>query len=118
MKYLVFIFICVLFYSCDPYYKLQYCVKNQTTDTLYVKYKSFPDSLRVISPDSLCILKTIRGVGYAREIYKTEEFQTWFKENSLLIKKDKDNSLKKVSEAQWKYEGKKIYGDAILYVKK
>ena len=89
MRFLLFIFIVVLFYGCDPYYKIQYCVKNHTTDTLYVKYMSFPDSLRVISPGSLCVLDTKQGVGYAREKYKNKEFQNWFSVNSILVKKTK-----------------------------
>ncbi len=118
MKYLLSIFIGIIFYSCDPYYKLQYSVKNQTTDTLYVKYKNFPDSLRVISPGSLCVLRDRQGVGYAKEKYKSQEFQNWFSENSILVKKTKENSIKKISESQWKYKGHRITGNAILYVKK
>lgn len=119
MKYLVFIFIGALFYSCDPYYKLQYCVKNQTTDTVYVKYKNFPDSLSVISPGTLCVLHTKSGVGYAKEKYKNQEFQNWFADNSILVKKTKENSIKKVSECSWKYEGSRVHGgNAVLYVNK
>ena len=115
----MFFCICCLFYSCDPYYKLQYCVKNQTTDTVYVKYMNFPDSLRVITPGSLCMLKTTSGVGYAKEKYKSKEFQTWFSANSILVKKTKENSIKKVSESNWKYEGSRVHGgNAVLYVKK
>lgn len=119
MKYFIFFCICLLFYSCDPYYKLQYCLKNQTTDTLYVKYMNFPDSLRVISPGSLCVLDTKEGVGYAKEKYKKQEFQNWFSANSILVKKTRENSIKKVSECSWKYEGTRVHGgNAVLYVKK
>ena len=118
MKYIAFVCICCLFYSCDPYYKIQYCVKNQTTDTVYVKYKNFPDSLRVISPGSLCVLQSKTGVGYAKEKYKNKEFQNWFSENSILVKKTKENSIKKISESTWRYEGRRISGSGILYVKK
>lgn len=115
----MFFCICLLFYSCDPYYKLQYCVKNQTTDTVYVKYMNFPDSLKVITPGSLCVLKATSGVGYAKEKYKSKEFQTWFSANSILVKKTNENSIKKVSESSWKYEGSRVHGgNAILYVKK
>ena len=115
----MFFCICVLFYSCDPYYKLHYCVKNQTTDTVYVKYMNFPDSLNVITPGSLCVLKTTSGVGYAKEKYKSKEFQTWFSANSILVKKTKENSIKKIAESNWKYEGSRVHGgNAILYVEK
>ncbi len=114
MKYTVFLFAVCLIYSCDPYYKLPYCIKNQTTDTLYVKYKNYPDSLRIVPPNGLSVLSTASGIGHSKKVYKTETFQTWFKENSLLVKKEKSNALKKVSESQWKYEK----GSAILYVKK
>ena len=119
MKYILFVCICCLFYSCDPYYKLQFCVKNQTTDTVYVKYMNFPDSLKVITPGSLCVLKATSGVGYAKEKYKSKEFQTWFSANSILVKKTKENSIKKVSESKWKYEGSRVHGgNVVLYVKK
>ncbi len=119
MKYFAFVCICFLFAGCDPYYKIQYCVKNQTSDTVYVKYMNFPDSLKVISPGTLCVLKTNSGVGYAKEKYKNQEFQTWFSTNSILVKKTKENSIKKVSESAWKYEGSRVHGgNAVLYVKK
>ena len=118
MKYLAVLFMCALLFGCDPYYKISYCVKNKTTDTVYVKYKSYPDSLKIIAPDSLCVLKSQRGIGFAKDVYKNETFQKWFLENSILIKKTKENSLKKVSETKWKYEGHRIVGSGVLYVNK
>ena len=118
MRILALLFVCCLFFGCDPYYKLQYCVKNQTTDTVYVKYMNFPDSLVVILPDSSKILKTFRGIGYAKDRYKTNEFKEWFKENSILVKKTKEKEIKKISDCEWKYEGKRIIGNGVLYVKK
>ncbi len=119
MKCIMFFCICILFYSCDPFYKLQYCVKNQTTDTIYVKYKNYPDSLSIITPGSLCVLLARQGVGYAKEKYKSQEFQNWFSENSILVKKTKENSIKKNSESAWKYEGSRVHGgNAVLYINK
>jgi hypothetical protein len=119
MKYFASVCILFLLYSCDPYYKIQYCAKNQTTDTVYVKYKNYPDSLRIIPPGSLCILDSKQGVGYAKEKYKKQSFQTWFAENSIVVKKTKENTIKKVSESSWKYEGTRVHGgNAVLYVKK
>ncbi|MBL0329852.1 MAG: hypothetical protein IPP64_10665 [Bacteroidetes bacterium] len=119
MKYFASICVLCLLYSCDPYYKIQYCAKNQTTDTVYVKYKNYPDSLRVIPPGALCILDSKQGVGYAKEKYKNQSFQNWFAENSIVVKKTKENAIKKISETTWKYEGARVHGgNAVLYVKK
>lgn len=119
IKYLAVLSLCCLLFGCDPFYKISYCVKNKTTDTLYVKYKNYPDSLRVIAPGSLCVLQAKQGVGYAKEKYKSREFQNWFSENSILVKKTKENSIKKVSESEWKYEGSRVHGgNAVLYINK
>ena len=104
--------------ACDPYYRINYCVKNTTPDMVYVKFKNYPDSLCAVNPGAVYILKTERGVGFAKGKYKSKEFQTWFSENAFMVRKFPDNSMKKVNESKWKYEGHRISGDAVLYVKK
>jgi hypothetical protein len=118
MRYLSGFFILLLLASCDPIYTLSYSVKNKTTDTVYVKFKNYPDSLCTVKPGSAYILKTERGIGFAKEKYRNKEFQDWFKENAFMVRKFPDNTMKKVTESKWKYEGHRIVGTGVLYIKK
>jgi hypothetical protein len=118
VKYLFCLGILALLIACDPYYRMSYSVKNKTADTVYVKFKNYPDSLCVVKPGSGYVLKTQRGVGFGKEKYRSKEFQDWFSENAFMVRKFPDNSMKKVNDASWKWEGGRINGNAVLYVKK
>ncbi|MFL5762559.1 MAG: hypothetical protein ACJ77K_01375 [Bacteroidia bacterium] len=118
MKYLFCFILLISLASCDPYYKLSYCVKNKTKDTVYLKFMNYPDSLCIVKPDSTYFLRTFRGVGYAKEKYKHSGLTKELSANMIMIRKFSDNSMKKVSESTWKWEGGRIWGNAVLYVKK
>lgn len=114
MKYLLLLLLSCFLLGCDPYYRIQYSLKNQTTDTVYVKYMNLPDSLTILPPGTITFLALESGIGKAKKVYKKASYQTWFKENSILIKKQSDKTLKKISQFEWKYEK----GNAILYLNK
>jgi hypothetical protein len=95
-----------------------FMVKNTTPDPVYIKYMNYPDSLTTVQPGWGVEIKREFGVGWAKSKFKDRHFQDWFDKNAILVRKFPDNSMKKVSETEWKYEGNRRAGAGVLYVRK
>jgi len=118
MKALCTFLLILFFSSCDPLYHLSYSLKNETGKVVYVKFKNYPDSLLTIPPNAVAPLVTKTGVGFAREKYKSGEYQDWLFSNAIILSKENDSTVKKVKTTKWKYKGGFISGRATLTLKK
>lgn len=114
----VFLFFIFMLTACDPLYELSYSVKNQTDKTAFIKFKDYPDSLMTIQPGATQLLATRRGIGFAREKYKSGEYQDWFFSNAIALSLQNDSTVRKLNTSHWKYKGGFISGAGYLILKK